>query len=62
MPNKKHYIITAITLGAIAAASAVLIASANLITKKRIEKNEENSDTEINITQTVENAHGELDK
>lgn len=27
-----------------------------------IEKNEENSDTEINITQTVENAHGELDK
>ena len=42
MPNKKHYLITAITLGAIAAASAVLIASANLITKKRIEKNEEN--------------------
>ena len=40
MPSKKHFIITAITLGAIAAASGVLIGAANIITKKQIEKNE----------------------
>lgn len=40
MPNKKHYIITAITLGAIAMGSAALIGAANLITKNRIEQNE----------------------
>ncbi len=39
MPNKKHYIITAVTLGAIAATSALLIGVANLVTAKRIEKN-----------------------
>ena len=41
MPSKKHYIITAITLGAIAAASGVLIGAANLITRDQIKKNEE---------------------
>ena len=41
MPSKKHYIITAITLGAIAAASGVLIGLANLVTDKRIKQNEE---------------------
>ena len=40
MPSKKHYIITAITLGAIAAASGVLIGAANLITRDQIKKNE----------------------
>ncbi len=40
MASKKHYIITAITLGLIAASSAVLIGVTNLVTAKRIEKNE----------------------
>ena len=40
MPSKKHYIITSITLGAIAASSAVLIGVTNLITKDKIAKNE----------------------
>lgn len=40
MANKKHYIITAITLGLIAASSAVLIGVTNLITAKKIEQNE----------------------
>ena len=38
--QKKHYIITAITLGLIAASSAVLIGVTNLITAKKIEQNE----------------------
>ena len=42
MPSKKHYIITAITLGAIAAASGVLIGLANVVTDKRIKQNEVN--------------------
>ena len=40
MPSKKHYIITAITLGAIAAVSAGIIGLTNLITKGPIAKNE----------------------
>ncbi len=40
MSNKKHYIITSITLGLIAAASGLLIAGTNLITKDRIAQNE----------------------
>ena len=40
MPSKKHYIITAITLSAIAAASGLLIGAANLITRDQIKKNE----------------------
>ena len=40
MPSKKHYIITAITLGAIAAASGALIGVANLVTRDQIKKNE----------------------
>ena len=39
--SKKHYIITAITLGAIAAASAALIGVTNLVTKDRIYANEQ---------------------
>ena len=38
--SKKHYIITSITLGAIAAVSAGLIGVANLITRDKIAKNE----------------------
>ena len=40
MASKKHYIITAITLGLIAASSAVLIGVTNLVTAKRIANNE----------------------
>ncbi|MCR4879691.1 MAG: hypothetical protein K5906_01885 [Bacilli bacterium] len=40
MSNKKHYIVTSITLGLIAAASGLLIAGTNLITKDRIAQNE----------------------
>lgn len=43
MASKKHYILTAVTLGAIAAASAGLIGLTNLLTKKQIQKNELNS-------------------
>ena len=39
--SKKHYIITALTLGAIAACSAALIGVTNLVTKDRIVKNEQ---------------------
>ena len=39
---KKHYIITAITLGAIAASSGLLIGATNLITSNRIKENEAN--------------------
>ena len=42
MPNKKHYIITSLTLGIIAASSAVLIGVTNLVTHNQIKKNEEN--------------------
>ena len=42
MANKKAYIITSITLGAIAAFSAGLIGLTNLITKDRIVENEKN--------------------
>ena len=38
--SKKHYIITAVTLGSIAAISAGVIGLTNLVTKDRIEKNE----------------------
>ena len=40
MPSKKHYIITAVTLGAIAMTSGLLIGAANLITRNQIKKNE----------------------
>ena len=40
MANTKKYIITAVTLGAIAAASAGLIGLTNLITRDQIKKNE----------------------
>ena len=42
MSTKKHYIITAITLGAIAASSGLLIGLTNLITKEQIKQNEIN--------------------
>ena len=42
MSNKKHYVITSITLGAIAAASALLIGGTNLLTRGQIAKNEKN--------------------
>ena len=42
MANVKHYILTSITLGAIAAASALLIGGTNMITRDKIAKNEEN--------------------
>ena len=40
MPDKKHYINTSITLGAIAACSAALIGLTNLVTRDRIAENE----------------------
>ena len=40
--NAKKYIITAVTLGVIAAASAGLIGLTNLLTAKQIQKNEQN--------------------
>ena len=43
MASKKHYILTSITLGAIAAASALLIGGSNLLTKERIKQNEQES-------------------
>ena len=42
MSDKKHYIMTSIILGSIAAASGVLIGVTNLITKDRIVQNEQN--------------------
>ena len=42
MASKKHYIITSLTFGAIAAGSAALIGVTNLITKDQIAKNEKN--------------------
>ena len=42
MPNKKHYILTSVTLGLIGAASALLIGVSNMITKERIAQNEIN--------------------
>lgn len=43
MASKKHYILTSITLGLIAAASALLIGGSNLLTKERIKQNEQDS-------------------
>ena len=40
MANKKHYLIVSLTLGVIAASSAVLIGLTNLVTKDRIIQNE----------------------
>ncbi len=40
MANKKHYIITSITLGLVAAASGALIGLTNLVTKEKIAQNE----------------------
>ena len=42
MANKKHYILTSITLGTIAAASALLIGGANMLTRNKIAENELN--------------------
>lgn len=42
MASKKHYILTSITLGAIAAASALLIGASNMLTKDKIAQNEQN--------------------
>ena len=42
MSNKKHYIITSLTLGAIALSSAALVGLTNLITKDKIIENEQN--------------------
>ena len=43
MPNTKHYVITAITLGLIGATSAGLIGLTNAITKDKIKQNEANN-------------------
>ena len=42
MPNTKHYIITAVTLGLIGAASAAAIGATNAITRNKIAENEKN--------------------
>ena len=41
MANKKHYILTSITLGAVAAVAAGIIGLTNLVTKDRIAENEQ---------------------
>ena len=43
MANAKHYIFVSITLGSIAAASALLIGGANYLTREKIKQNEINS-------------------
>lgn len=43
MANAKKYILTAVTLGLIAASGALLIAGTNMITKNRIAENEQKS-------------------
>lgn len=43
MANTKHYVLTSITLGLIAAASALLIGGSNMLTKERIAKNEQDN-------------------
>ena len=53
--SKKHYIMTAITLGAIAACSAGLVAAANLITRDKIAQNEYNK-TMLGISEIFEGA------
>lgn len=42
MANVKHYVLVSITLGAIAAASALLIGATNMLTKENIARNEQN--------------------
>lgn len=42
MPNTKHYVITAVTLGLIGAVSALAISLTNVITKDTIAENEKN--------------------
>ena len=42
MPNVKHYVLTSITLGAIALVSAAAIGLTNMFTNKQIAQNEEN--------------------
>ena len=42
MPNMKKYILTAVTLGAIAMASGLLIGATNLVTADKIAQNNEN--------------------
>ena len=43
MANKKHYVMVSITLGAIAAASALLIGGANYLTNEKIKQHEINN-------------------
>ena len=42
MASKKHYILTSLTLGIIAASSALLIGASNMLTKNKIAENEQN--------------------
>ena len=42
MASKKHYILTSLTLGIIAASSALLIGASNILTKNKIAENEQN--------------------
>lgn len=42
MASKKHYILTSLTLGIIAASSALLIGASNMLTKNKITENEQN--------------------
>ena len=54
MANKKHYVMVSITLGAIAAASALLIGGANYLTNEKIKQNEIN-----NINRGIDAIFGE---
>ena len=42
MSNKKHFILTSLNLGLIAASSGLLIGGAHLLTEQRIKRNEQN--------------------
>ena len=53
MSNTKKYILTAVTLGSIAAVAAGLIAATNLLTAKRIKQNEQDK-----IVQGISNIFG----
>ena len=54
MASKKHYVMVSITLGSIAAASALLIGGANYLTREKIKQNEIN-----NINRGIDAIFGE---
>ena len=62
MANTKHYVITAITLGAIGAVSALAIGLTNFVTAERIKTNEQNKINSGIVEIFGENAKISLDQ